>query len=299
MWCCPSGMAQALDRRRSALPADQYDPSLGAVPFPALPPHCSFNNTVTRFLDTSGIRTRFDERVQAPDGTQLSVDLYLPPRPGRYPVLLVRTAADNNRAGRQGISLPAAERWKGYAAQGYVVAAGDVRGRGDSDGRFTPFLNEGDDGAATIAWLRSFDECNGKIGLLGSGYGAFCAWAAAVAAGGVDAIASISPFGAVGEGLVHRGGAVRLEWLFWMHLVGGRAVQPANVPDWRNIYSHWPLPCATPLDYSISPPAPNFSFRGAMPKRYSIGSARPTSTCPLERSCTRNGSITGEALKRI
>jgi uncharacterized protein len=54
-------------------------------------------------------------------------------------------------------------------------------------------------------------------------------------------VASISPFGAVGKGLVHRGGAVRLDWLFWMHLMGGRTVQPANVPPWPRINRHLPL----------------------------------------------------------
>jgi len=194
-----------------------------------------------RFLDTSKIRTRFDERVSAADGTELSVDLYLPPEPGSYPVLLNRTASGNNRVGRPGISMPPAERWKAFAAQGYIVAAADVRGRGDSDGRFVPFAQEAADGAATVAWLRRLQECNGKVGVFGSGYGAFCAWAAAVGSGHVDAVASISPFAALGEGLVHRGGAVRLDWLFWMHLIGGRTVQPANVPPWKAIYQHMPL----------------------------------------------------------
>jgi putative CocE/NonD family hydrolase len=194
-----------------------------------------------RFLDTSRVRTRLDERVVLGDGIELSVDLYLPAEAGRYPVLLHRTPADNNRYGRTGISEPPAERWKTYAARGYIVAAADVRGRGDSPGGFTPFVHEGADGAATIGWLRTLVECNGRIGLLGSGYAAFCAWAAACADGQVDAVVSVSPFGAIGDGLLHQGGALRLDWLFWMHLVGGRSVQPANVPPWRDIYRHWPL----------------------------------------------------------
>jgi uncharacterized protein len=207
-----------------------------------------------RFLDTSRIRTRFDERVMTADGTELSVDLYLPAKPGRYPVLLNRTPADNNnRAGRAGNSpaemsrgglpaLPApAERWKALAAQGYIVAAADVRGRGDSDGVFMPFLHEATDGAATISWLRGLDECSGNIGMFGSGYSAYCAWAAAVADGRVGAIASTSPFGAPGTGLLHSGGAVRLDWLFWMHLIAGRTIQPATIAPWSRIYRHAPL----------------------------------------------------------
>ena len=194
-----------------------------------------------RFLDTSRIRTRFDERVEAADGTELSVDLYFPPEPGRYPVLLNRTPANNNRAGRAGISDAPAERWKRLAAQGYIVAAADVRGRGDSEGCFVPFIHEGSDGARTVNWLRNLDEANGKIGLFGSGYGAFCAWATACEDKHIDALVSLSPFGAVGEGLVHNGGAVRLDWLFWMHLIGGRTVQPASVPQWSRIHKHLPL----------------------------------------------------------
>lgn len=194
-----------------------------------------------RFLDVSRIRTRFDERITTADGIELSVDLYLPPTVGSYPVLLHRTPADNNRAGRAGISLAPAERWKAWAALGYIVAAADVRGRGDSEGEFVPFVHEAADGVATVAWLRTLKECNGKIGLWGTGYGAFCAWAAAVAGGHVDAIASVSPFGRVGKDVLHRGGAIRLDWLFWMHLIGGRTVQPPNVPPWSSIHRHLPL----------------------------------------------------------
>lgn len=192
-----------------------------------------------RFLNTANIRTRFDERILAADGTELSVDLYFPADKGSYPVLLTRTAANNNR--KDSLGVPPATRFRQLAAQGFIVAAADVRGRGDSDGQFTPFINEASDGAMTIAWLRSLEECNGKIGVFGSGYAAFCAWAAACEDGSVDALASLSPFGSVGKGLVHNGGAVRLDWLFWMHLIGGRTVQPANVPPWKNIYQHLPI----------------------------------------------------------
>lgn len=194
-----------------------------------------------RFLDTSRIRVRLNQRVAAADGTELSVDLYLPPRPGRYPVLLHRTASDNNRSPHLPYRPSSAERWKAYAAQGFIVATADVRGRGDSDGSFEPFANEGADGAATVNWLRMMPECNGTVGAFGTGYAAFCAWAAVAAGAAIDAVASISPFGAVGQGLPHRGGAVRLDWLFWMHLIGGRTLQPASLPPWPDIHRHLPL----------------------------------------------------------
>jgi uncharacterized protein len=197
-----------------------------------------------RFLDTSRVRVRLDQRVVTVDGTELSVDLYLPPHPGRYPVLLHRTPADNNRWPRIGSPMPqpaAADRWKAYAAQRFIVATADVRGRGDSGGVFAPFVHEGADAAATVDWLRKLPECDGTVGAFGSGYAAFCAWAAIAAGARIDAIASISPFGAIGEGLVHRGGAARLDWLFWMHLIGGRTLQPPALPPWPAIHRHLPL----------------------------------------------------------
>jgi len=198
-----------------------------------------------QFLDTSRIRVRVDQRFAANDGTQLSVDLYLPADVGRYPALLIRTAMDNNHASRSPgatQTMPAAsDRWKGFAAQGFIVATADVRGRGDSDGAFRPFVHEASDGVATVAWLRSLSESNGRIGAFGSGYAAFCAWAAVAADARIDAIASISPFGAIGEGLCHRGGAVRLDSLFWMHLTGGRTLQPAAVPPWPQVHRCLPI----------------------------------------------------------
>jgi putative CocE/NonD family hydrolase len=192
-----------------------------------------------RFVDVSRVRTRFDEPMVARDGTRLSVDVYLPADEGRYPVLITRTPYDNNRSRRAAAGvglLPApADRYKTLAAHGFIVVAGDVRGRGDSDGRFVPFAHEAADGADTVAWARGLTECDGRVGLFGSGYAGFAALAAATETR-VDAVAAWSPFGV--DGTPCRGGALRLDWLFWMHLVGGRTVQPVDIPDWPGIFRH-------------------------------------------------------------
>ncbi len=46
----------------------------------------------------------------------------------------------------------------------------DVRGRGDSEGEFYPFRNEGADGKETIAWLLTRSESNGRVGMYGFSY---------------------------------------------------------------------------------------------------------------------------------
>jgi putative CocE/NonD family hydrolase len=209
-----------------------------------------------RFVDTSNLRTRFDERVSMQDGTELSCDLYLPSEPGSFPVLIERTPYDNNRTpqaqgsggslgGRRGDfppREPPAELYKLLAAHGYLVIACDVRGRGDSDGAFEPFRHEATDGAATIAWALALPESNGRAAMFGTGYAGFCAWAAASERpDGLVTLASSGPFGAPFLGLPSRGGAWRLDWLFWMHLVGGRLLQPPDLPVWRDAWTSLPI----------------------------------------------------------
>lgn len=195
-----------------------------------------------RFVDTSRVRTRFDVRVRSSDGTELSVDIYRPTREGRYPVLVTRTASDNNRASWAPPQSTApqvpSDRFKLIAEHGFIVVAADVRGRGDSDGHFTPFAHEASDGADLVEWVRALPDGNGRVGAFGSGYAGFAALAAA-GSGGLDAVAVWSPLGV--EDLPARGGAVRLDWLFWQHLIGGRFVQPADVPPWTSILRHRPL----------------------------------------------------------
>jgi len=40
-----------------------------------------------------------------------------------------------------------------YAKNGYACAVADVRGRGDSQGQFVPFENDGRDGYDVVEWL--------------------------------------------------------------------------------------------------------------------------------------------------
>jgi len=55
-----------------------------------------------------------------------------------------------------------------FAERGYVFVAMDVRGRGDSDGEFTPYVNDGQDGYDTIEWCAAQSWSNGNVGTLGT-----------------------------------------------------------------------------------------------------------------------------------
>ncbi len=94
------------------------------------------------------------------DGTRLATSVSLPLGEGPWPVLLVRTPY--NRKGIPG---------EGATGAGCVMVSQDFRGRFDSEGECTIFLDDGwgerQDGYDTIAWVNAQPWCNGKIGTWG------------------------------------------------------------------------------------------------------------------------------------
>ncbi len=65
-----------------------------------------------------------------------------------------------------------------FSQNGYVYALVDVRGRGNSEGAFEPFANEGRDGYDAVEWLAKQPWCNGKVAMWGGSYAGFDQWAA-------------------------------------------------------------------------------------------------------------------------
>ena len=63
-----------------------------------------------------------------------------------------------------------------FAKNGYVFALVDVRGRGNSEGKFEPFVNEGRDGHDVVEWLARQSWSNGKITMWGGSYAGFDQW---------------------------------------------------------------------------------------------------------------------------
>jgi len=57
-----------------------------------------------------------------------------------------------------------------FAQNGYVFAAVDSRGRGNSEGRFEPYVNEGPDGYDVTEWLARQPWSNGKVAMWGISY---------------------------------------------------------------------------------------------------------------------------------
>jgi putative CocE/NonD family hydrolase len=64
-----------------------------------------------------------------------------------------------------------------FARHGYVFAIVDVRGRGNSGGRFVPFEHDAHDGHDVVEWLARQPWCNGKVAMWGGSYAGFNQWA--------------------------------------------------------------------------------------------------------------------------
>jgi putative CocE/NonD family hydrolase len=112
--------------------------------------------------------------IPMPDGVRLSADLYRPtggPAGERFPVLL-EYLPYRKHEGRS-------RNWAVYSyfvRRGYVVAAVDIRGTGNSEGRIVPYEYsdiEHQDGEAAIEWLSKQPWSNGNVGMFGISWGGF------------------------------------------------------------------------------------------------------------------------------
>ena len=66
-----------------------------------------------------------------------------------------------------------------FSQNDYVFVLVDSRGRGNSEGRFTPFLQEANDGHDVVEWLAKQPWCNGKVAMWGGSYAGYNQWATA------------------------------------------------------------------------------------------------------------------------
>jgi putative CocE/NonD family hydrolase len=131
-----------------------------------------------------------DLMVPMRDGVRLATDVYLPAawnpeRPEAFPVILERTPYDktvpsrSERSVADPVPLGRAAVAAIFVARGYVFVYQDCRGTHNSEGRFTKYLSEGEDGFDTIAWIAAQPWCNGRVGMMGLSYAAHTQVAAA------------------------------------------------------------------------------------------------------------------------
>ena len=112
------------------------------------------------------------------DGVRLATDVYLPPGSGPFPVVMERTPYGRDETSRSEFSaanpvpMRRGEVATRVAEHGYAAVYQDCRGRYGSEGRFTKYLSDGEDGFDTCAWLLQQPWCDGRICTMGLSYAA-------------------------------------------------------------------------------------------------------------------------------
>jgi uncharacterized protein len=181
------------------------------------------------------VKIEFNERVRMRDGVELSADVYRPAAIGQFPVILTRTPY--NKSTERGNHLGVGRY---FASRGYVYVAMDVRGRGDSDGVFVPYRNEGADGFDSIEWCAKQPWSSGKIGTIGSSYLGYDQWLTALQQPPhlttmIVLVTPPDPFVESPTGLQSP------SYLSWYHLLLGHTLHNAAAVDWNALYLHLPL----------------------------------------------------------
>jgi putative CocE/NonD family hydrolase len=115
------------------------------------------------------VEIRYGVKIPMRDGVLLDATLYLPknmkePRPAT--LAFTPYVADGEYS--EAMSL---------AEHGYPHLAVDVRGRGNSEGEFTPFFSEASDGHDLVEWIAKQPYCNGKVAMRGISFVGFTQWA--------------------------------------------------------------------------------------------------------------------------
>ncbi|HEY0756587.1 MAG TPA: CocE/NonD family hydrolase [Ktedonobacteraceae bacterium] len=148
----------------------------------------------------------YDVPAKMRDGVTLRANVFRPAGEGRWPVLLTRLPYGKDLPLGSALMDPAQ-----VARRGYVVIVQDTRGRMASEGEWTPFVNEAEDGVDTIAWAAQLPYSDGQVGMYGASYFGFTQWSAAIHQ--PSALKALIPFQTWNDplnGLLYRGGAQEL-----------------------------------------------------------------------------------------
>jgi uncharacterized protein len=180
-----------------------------------------------------GPMQRFNVMVRARDGAGLATDLYLPPGDGPFPAVVGRSPYNKNQAAFADLGAK-------VNAKGYALIVQDVRGRGDSDGTFVPYVNDGQDGYDMIEWVAEQSWCDGNVVYRGASYGARAGWIVALEhpphlQAMVIVVSPSDPF------VEFPTSATSPMMLSWYRLTDGRLSQNTGGVNWMQVYEHLPL----------------------------------------------------------
>lgn len=180
-------------------------------------------------------------RVPMRDGAMLAATLYRPEGAGPFPVVLERTPYGRDAPRRIEVTAADPIPMDGprlaahFTRAGYAVLLQDSRGRGDSDGVFEKYLNEGEDGFDSCAWILAQPWCDGRIATIGMSYGAHSAAALGCLdpPGLVAQVLDSGGFDNAWRNAVRHNGAFELKQASWAFNEARRSPEAARDPVLR------------------------------------------------------------------
>ena len=166
------------------------------------------------------------------DGAALAADLVLPPQ---LPAPAVVWRTPYARGGER-----QTERMDAFAKAGYAAVAIDVRGRGDSEGIFEPYRNDGVDGVDVIGWVAAQNWCDGAVATYGGSYSGRIQWLTALHHPPAlrAMIVLVTPADPFVENPTGVPGPMHIHWY---RMADGRAMQYTAAVDWLDVYEHRPM----------------------------------------------------------
>jgi putative CocE/NonD family hydrolase len=184
--------------------------------------------------NTIGFDFHWGIRIPVRDGIHLNATVYTPrscrePKPCVF--MLTPYIADSHH-----------ERGVYFATQGIPFAIVDSRGRGNSEGKFQPLIQEANDGYDVVQWLARQPYCDGKVAMCGGSYLGYNQWATAKER--PPNLATIVPCASpyLGVDFPMRNNIFNPYLIQWICYVSGRAAQRAIFADsafWSKAFRQW------------------------------------------------------------
>jgi uncharacterized protein len=185
---------------------------------------CDFGAAQAGDAAASGpVDIRWSVRIPLRDGIGLNATVYRP-KEQRAPAPCIFTLTPY-------IGDSYHDRAMYFAGHGLPFLLVDVRGRGNSEGTFTPFAQEVNDGYDVVEWLAKQPYCNGKVSMWGGSYAGFDQWA--TAKNRPPHLATIVPAAAAFPGVDFPArNNISYQYLMqWLTFTAGHALQPNLFAD--------------------------------------------------------------------
>lgn len=184
--------------------------------------------------DAANIELHWGIKIPLRDGTRLNATVYTS-RAQCTPAPCVLTLTPY-------VSDSLHERGVYFAGHGLPCVIADVRGRGNSEGMFRPFIQEAKDGYDVVEWLATQSYCNGKVAMCGGSYCGYNQWATAKEFPPhlVTIIPTAAPY--CGVEFPMRNNVFYPYVMQWINLTSGHTPQTAIFADhtfWATVYRKW------------------------------------------------------------